>query len=286
MQCVSCRHANLEGEHRCGRCGRRLSEAASFIAPVHRTTGNLATAAAVAPIPEPAPAREMPARQRSLFPEARVIPFESFAPRSAAQKPEPETHAAVAAAPARPPGRPSTHRVSDRQSSLDFLAPAPASPRRLKTSVEAVIYCDAPVATLRHRAIASALDGGIILAGFGLFLAVFHLLAGGISLDSRTAAVFLGAFALIAGLYGLVWVLAARETAGMRWVQLRLIDFDGFPPDMRSRIIRYAGSWLSFCTVGTGLLWALVDEESLTWQDHMSRTFPTMRESDSSFRRA
>ena len=26
---------------------------------------------------------------------------------------------------------------------------------------------------------------------------------------------------------------------------------------------------------GLGLLWALVDEESLTWQDHISHTFPT-----------
>jgi hypothetical protein len=28
-----------------------------------------------------------------------------------------------------------------------------------------------------------------------------------------------------------------------------------------------------------GLLWSLVDEESLTWQDHISRTFPTPEES-------
>lgn len=260
------------------------------MAPVHRTSGNLATAAAVAPalapIPEPEQTRTVPARQRSLFPEARVIPFESFAPRQPPQESEPETHAAVSEPPARPPARRSTHRVNDRQSSLDFLAPAPAAPRRLKTNVEAVIYCDAPVATPRHRAIASALDGGIVLAAFSVFLTVFRFLAGGITLNGRTLPVFVAAFALIAGFYGFVWVLAARETAGMRCAHLRLIDFDGFPPDTRSRIIRYAGSWLSFCTVGTGLLWALVDEESLTWQDHMSRTFPTLRESDSSFRRA
>jgi hypothetical protein len=24
-----------------------------------------------------------------------------------------------------------------------------------------------------------------------------------------------------------------------------------------------------------GMLWALVDEEALTWHDHMSKTFPT-----------
>jgi hypothetical protein len=29
------------------------------------------------------------------------------------------------------------------------------------------------------------------------------------------------------------------------------------------------------------LFWALVDEENLTWHDHISKTFPTVRESDS-----
>jgi hypothetical protein len=27
---------------------------------------------------------------------------------------------------------------------------------------------------------------------------------------------------------------------------------------------------------GTGLIWALVDEDSLTWHDHISGTFPTL----------
>jgi len=32
---------------------------------------------------------------------------------------------------------------------------------------------------------------------------------------------------------------------------------------------------LSLCSLGLGLVWALVDEESLTWHDHISKTFPT-----------
>ena len=30
-------------------------------------------------------------------------------------------------------------------------------------------------------------------------------------------------------------------------------------------------------SAGLGLLWSLADEESLTWHDHMSKTFPTIR---------
>jgi hypothetical protein len=30
-------------------------------------------------------------------------------------------------------------------------------------------------------------------------------------------------------------------------------------------------------------VWALADEETLTWQDHISKTFPTIRETAGSF---
>jgi uncharacterized RDD family membrane protein YckC len=69
----------------------------------------------------------------------------------------------------------------------------------------------------------------------------------------------------------------------MRWTQLRLINFDGFVPEPRERLIRYLGACLSFAAAGLGVLWSLVDEESLTWHDHISKTFPTLRETDSPY---
>jgi uncharacterized RDD family membrane protein YckC len=64
----------------------------------------------------------------------------------------------------------------------------------------------------------------------------------------------------------------------MRWAQLRLSTFDGFPPDRWQRMVRFVASCLSRCTL-LGLLWSLADEESLAWHDHISRTFPTPRDS-------
>ena len=58
---------------------------------------------------------------------------------------------------------------------------------------------------------------------------------------------------------------------------MKLINFDGSPIDRRERGIRFAAAWLSLCSAGLGLLWSLADEESLTWHDHMSKTFPTIR---------
>ena len=48
---------------------------------------------------------------------------------------------------------------------------------------------------------------------------------------------------------------------------------DGFT----GRIVRQFAGILSLASAGVGLLWALVDEESLTWHDHISKTFPTTR---------
>ena len=165
------------------------------------------------------------------------------------------------------------------------LPSAPQTPRRLKTNVDAVIGCDVQAANPKQRAAAAALDGVMIGIAFSLFLAIFHLLGGAIVANQQTAVVLAAALFVIAVFYGLVWALADRETAGMRWVDLRLIDFDGFPPEPRSRALRLTACCLSFSAGGLGVLWALMDEERLTWHDHMSKTFPTLKESDSSFRR-
>ena len=75
--------------------------------------------------------------------------------------------------------------------------------------------------------------------------------------------------------YKVLWCLAGGDSAGMRWAHLTLVDFDGRAPDRRQRFYRLASGWLSFLAAGIGLLWALVDEETLTWHDHISKTFPT-----------
>jgi uncharacterized RDD family membrane protein YckC len=221
------------------------------------------------------PASFSRAVQRPLFqdrPPSKIVPIQ----RNAAP-PRPRT---------RPDGalsRPSPRRgsrVPEEQGVLDFLPPAPPKPRTLGTTVEAVIYCEAPVATILHRAVAAALDWSMVLIGYGVFLTLFRLLGGEFTFNKFNLLVFGGMLPLIGLAYGLIWTLACTETAGMHWTRLRLTTFDGFPPEPRQRILRFAGSCLSLCTLA-GLLWSFADEESLTWQDHISRTFPTPVELDS-----
>jgi uncharacterized RDD family membrane protein YckC len=283
MTCGYCGSRNGDGEHRCGRCGRKPGDTLTSDFAPHRTTGALANQPELMTriqVAEPPESRAAPnlsrAIQGTLFPDrsSKVVAFEDYAPPRLRAK-----AAAVAPRTSKPPAR-RAPKVAEGQGSLDFLPPAPPKPRTLGTTVDAVIFCEAPVATTVHRAVAAALDAAVVLIGFGLFLLAFGLLGGPIEAGRTTLMVFGGMLLLIAFTYGLVFAISGTETAGMRWTHLKLISFDGFPPDAKQRVLRFGGSCLSLCTL-VGLLWSLADEESLTWQDHISRTFPTPREIES-----
>jgi len=281
MHCKYCGFANGEDDHRCLRCGRRTGFAVA--APAGYSGAN---ALSLAPIQaddtqefEPS---NVDTRQPQLFNAMgqKVIPFDRIqrhvtgrltipltpAPRPAVKKPQP------------PRSGP-----APEQTSLDFVPAAPAAQRTLKTDVPAQIYCEQPVATPTHRFIASAMDAAMILLGFGIFVAACELSGGAFGAGRLFWIMLAASFTLISMFYGLIWAIAGRETAGMHWTDLQLITFDGFPVDGRSRASRVASTWLSFCSGGLGLLWAVADEENLTWHDHISKTFPTVREVPQSF---
>lgn len=155
-----------------------------------------------------------------------------------------------------------------------FLRSRVAIPRVVSPTVDSVLYCEVPVATPFHRLVAAALDCAMVLMAYGGLLGVFQALGGQFPLNKTTVAAFSGVLLVTAFTYGMIWALAGCETAGMHWTKLRLTTFDGLPLEPRQRVLRLFGSCLSACTV-LGLLWSLADEESLTWQDHISRTFPT-----------
>ncbi len=119
------------------------------------------------------------------------------------------------------------------------------------------------------------MDGSLILVGVGVFLTIFFLSGGQVALDRQALSFLLGVTAVITLFYRALWCLANGDSPGMRFAGLRLVDFDGRRPDREQRGIRQVASLLSLLSAGLGLVWALVDEENLTWHDHISKTFPT-----------
>jgi len=302
MHCKHCGYVNGDDDHRCLRCGRRLSGTVVAAPPGYVGANALAPALVMSDdTAEFPPVRNGAPAQSGLFGNttstgsfsgfapavpANVIPFDRLQKDHAAPAapPRPQTKAAPGAPP--PPQPRIQARKSpppDLQGTLDFVPAAVGKSRKLKTDVEAQVFCDRPVATPTHRFVASAIDGAIVLFGFGLLVTLYELLGGRLGPGKFFWVALASTFALVAMLYGLIWSIAGRETAGMRLTDLQLITFDGFEVDPRSRALRFAASWLSFCSGGLGLLWAVADEENLTWHDHISKTFPTIREVPGTF---
>ena len=122
---------------------------------------------------------------------------------------------------------------------------------------------------------AAALDGSMILIATAIFGIIFYLAGGQVTLSAKTLPVLAAVVAAFVIFYEVLWCLAGGDTAGMRWARLTLVDFDGQRPRRKQRLYRLASGILSLLAAGIGLLWALVDEETLTWHDHISKTFPT-----------
>lgn len=274
MQCVYCQAWNEQDERRCVRCGRKLHPAAPRPAPdSYPLTG--AAAPALEALPggqrQPSVPRTDVSYQPSLFRDApggpKVIPIPTLMPAKSAEarRAQPTTQGRRANLGAR--------RGGGSQQSLDFRGAAGNS--RLGIEVEAVIYCDAPVALPVHRLMAAAVDGGMILIAMALFTTIFYWSGGHIVFGKQTAPLLAGLVAAVALFYRLLWCLADGDTPGMRFAGLRLVNFDGRRPDRDQRGVRQAAYLLSLLSAGLGLVWALVDEENLTWHDHISKTFPT-----------
>ena len=217
----------------------------------------------------PRPAAEHSAFQPSLFRDSfgpKVIPIPTLTPAR-----DPRGEAGPRRQPRSATPRNNPRRVSDSQKTLDFDA---GLPDELDLQVEAVIVCDAPVALPTHRLIAATVDGSVVLIALGAFFGIFYLAGGELAFARENVPFFAGAAAALSLFYRALWVLASGDSPGMKFAGLRVVDFDGRRPSRKMRAVRQVASLLSFMSL-VGLVWALVDEENLAWQDHISKTFPT-----------
>ncbi len=290
MTCQHCQTWILDDDHRCRRCGRRVRNTPARISPNTYPIAATATApaydyeaeapATVAhPVP-PAPEPIAPAGQQALFStplsDPRVIPFESLTTQSERQsireraadlpRPTPLKTEKVEVRHARP----RKPRSSD-QRRLEFLGQ-----EEVLAPPQSSIICDAPVAPVALRLEAGLIDTALIAIGCAFVAGAFLLAGGEFSFDKHVLLFLAMAFVTVPFAYKLLWTFAARDTIGTRCAGLRLVDFDGNPPSHLRRYHRLFGAILSLLAAAVGLIWCLVDEDCLTWHDHISGTFLTL----------
>jgi uncharacterized RDD family membrane protein YckC len=202
-------------------------------------------------------------RERRQHPGAPVaqpsLPFHHQPERVPARPP-----ARATARPLVRPARQERVTIAVRQRELDF-SPVADRPDTKK----------APVAALASRLRAGSCDALFLLGAYGGFLACFGLLGGQLLFSKLDVAIYLAALALFYGLYFALFTTFGQITPGMRLAGLELAGFDGEEPEARQLLSRSFGYLIAGGAAFLGFLWALWDEDHLTWQDRISQTYLT-----------
>jgi len=169
--------------------------------------------------------------------------------------------------PATPPER---IEINVPQPVFDFAAPGTMSEHPQDQQV--------PVADLRERRSAGAIDAAILAFTVAAFFIAFRLAGGELSFSRVGVAVVLAASFLIYAQYFLLFTVTAGATPGMMLRGLRVVCFDGTSPGALELCWRGFGCLLSAAAGMLGFVWAAWDEDGLTWHDRISQTYITYAE--------
>ena len=130
-----------------------------------------------------------------------------------------------------------------------------------------------PVASIDDRRLAAIIDLCCLLFAYGGFLVLFGSLGGHFTLSKLSAAVYTTTFTIVYLQYFALFTIFGGTTPGMMMRGLQVASFSGEPPTPKQMLLRSAGYLLSAGTFFLGFLWAMWDEDELTWHDRLSRTY-------------
>ena len=139
-----------------------------------------------------------------------------------------------------------------------------------------------PVADLRDRRMAGLVDAAILGATCAGFFLLFRGLGGEFAFSRFGTAACLASAYLVYAQYIVLFTVFLGATPGMMLRGLEVMTLDGRPPSTPHLLWRSFGYLLSAGAVFLGFLWALWDDDHLTWQDRISQTYVTLAEETAS----
>lgn len=174
-------------------------------------------------------------------------------------------------------GRPSKKQVQEESRMVIDVSLEPGAENRAQSQLTAEqtnsqpgLY---PVASIDDRRLAAIIDLCCLLFAYGGFLVLFGSLGGHFTLSKLSAAVYTTSFAIVYLQYFALFTIFGGTTPGMMMRGLQVASFSGEPPTPKQMLLRSAGYLLSAGTFFLGFLWAMWDEDELTWHDRLSRTY-------------
>lgn len=157
--------------------------------------------------------------------------------------------------------------------------PLPPNARRFDGIFDPHTEAIYPVASLDVRRRAGMLDATFLaLASLAIF-SVFIALGGRFAVGKLELLICAATVGLLAAQYFTLFTIMGGTTPGMMITGLRLVTFEGDAPTPGQLIWRSIGYQISSGTAFLGYLWALWDEDKLTWHDRISQTYITPAES-------
>ncbi len=129
------------------------------------------------------------------------------------------------------------------------------------------------IAPLNLRLMAAMVNGSLIAGAF--LAAAMVAVANSKDLPSLREIEVSSAVALlvVGSLYQLLFYALTKATPGMMYAGLSMSTLDGQTPTRAQRCRRLAAFLLSLLPVGLGVVWALFDEDHLSWHDRLSGTY-------------
>jgi len=129
--------------------------------------------------------------------------------------------------------------------------------------------------TITRRIYAALLDCSIVIVAAVAFAWIGHKMLPDLVLTKPARLTAAALLFLLWAIYQYLLVVYAGKTAGMQVAGTCLSTFKGRQPSFRHRRNRVLGLYLSTTSLAMGLLWAVVDVDSLCWHDRISGTYLT-----------
>jgi hypothetical protein len=129
------------------------------------------------------------------------------------------------------------------------------------------------VAPLRPRFISALIDTSLVLTATALFCVIVLSIT---KFVPQGKAAFGSTLLLVAAFwlcYHYLFLIYCGLTPGMEVAQLELCSFEGCYPLRKTRGGRAFAMAVSCMSLGLGFAWTLVDEDSLSWHDRITRTY-------------
>ena len=207
-----------------------------------------------------------PRKMRPRLPDAQTEPVEKqlsifeVDPGSVSTEPEPEV---------RPAAAPEWNEPRWQGIELDAHPAEPVPAKREPEAAEHGPY----LAPLGRRMLAWATDFALFTGAFA-GAAIWELMRTEHLPALRQAEGIAGAALVLGGLaYYALFLLIGISTPGMHYAGIALCTFDDEVPTRAQLRRRLLAMMVSLLPVGLGLVWAVFDEDHLSWHDRISQTY-------------